>query len=254
MESSLEIVKSYLSPNILNFFGFFNEIEYSGNYEFSTLRPFCENSLIYHNTRRYYKRPHPIHIDLDYNIQNIIRIDGGNEKNDDYQVSSKFKILKKKFIEYDQEFSLTASIEIPVKYDHNVSKITKPHTKCLTFTFWHLLIDDKFIFRVAFRENEKTKKIHCNIECETQTITKSEFIRIFDELIDHYVEQNENFDVISPWLDDLAQATSTLDVKIVDVETANKFDAVECKFSGKLNLVCLIFSFVDVFFVSGFHR
>lgn len=251
---SIDIVNANVHPSVLAFFKNLNEIEYSGDIKFDTLKPFAENPLIYNNTRKYYQRPEKIVWKSDdgyeHKIINVVRIDGREAP---FYITTKFKIYQEKFMDYERKFKLTGSIEVPINkddYDDNydndylidVSRIVKPYKKCLDITFWHLLVNNKYIFRVAFRKkindhdvnDELDSTIECNIECETPWINRQDFTKIFCALEHYYVAQNDKFDSIEPWKteDDNADAgysilTSSLDldsVKLVSSQEASDWD------------------------------
>lgn len=227
----MNVIKGKLNPTVLSFFRSLNEIEYSGNIEFDTLKPFgddiIQNPLVYKNTRRYYERPEKIVWTSDdgykHDIVNVVRVDGDD---DNSKISTKFKIYKEKFQSVSddehQSYSFTGSIELPVE-GVSGNQFKKPFKKMLYITYWHLLINDRFVFRVAFREDALNEKIQCNIECETQTITREQFVEIFQLLKSHYIYQNENMQTIEPWgIDD---TSSMLSVRIISRERANELDS-----------------------------
>lgn len=242
----MDVIKAKLNPTVLSFFRSFNEIEYSGNIKFATLKPFgddiVKNPLVYKNCRRYYERPDKIAWLSDDNhkhsITNVVRVD--NDDDDNISVSTKFKIYKETFnypsvsdVEQKQRYSFTGSIELPVR-NVDCKRFKGPFKKMLYITYWHLLIDERLVFRVAFRENALNESIHCNIECETQAITRREFVECFQLLKSHYIYQNENMRTIEPWaIDDVP---SKLSVRVISREEANELDSrfIDEKFDGKL--------------------
>lgn len=200
-----------------------NEIEYSGDISFGNLKPFIEDEkMIYFNKRTYYKRPWKCclktEFDLDVKIENIVRVDNSSI------ITSKFKIYKEKFLENCQKFKYTLSLEVSLNVDDvNLDKITKPCTKNYDITYWHLLVDDQFIFRVAFRQIEGRKdEALCNVECETQTITRNEFTVIFEKIKDQYKKQlqDESLEFLHPWIAEY----STLKVEVVTKDMASEID------------------------------
>lgn len=242
MSSASVVIQTKLNPTVLSFFRSLNEIEYSANIKFDTLKPFgddiARNPLVYRNCRRYYERPNKIVWTSDdgheHDIVNIVRVDGGfGEGNAEAKISTKFKIYKEKFSlpsasdseQQKQYYSLTGSIELPV---NNVvcDKFKKSFKKMLYITYWHLLIDDRFVFRVAFRENAINEEIQCNIECETQSITRKTFVEYFQLLKSHYIQQNENMQTIEPWsrlmMGDMSLSPN---ICVISKERANAIDS-----------------------------
>lgn len=230
-------IKDKLHPSVLSFFRSLNEIEYSANIKFDTLKPFGDdieqNSLVYKNCRRYYERPNKIFWTSDngykHGIVNVVRVDGQDD--DDIKISTKFKIYKETFrfpSDDDDDddtgnvYSFTGSIELPVDYV-TADCFKKLFKKMLYITYWHLLINNRFVFRVAFRENAINEKIQCNIECETQSITREEFVECFEMLRAHYIYQNENMQTIEPW--GIGDVPSKWSVCVISQERANEIDS-----------------------------
>lgn len=237
----MSVIRMKLHPTVLSFFRSLNEIEYSGNIKFDTLRPFgndiVKDPYVYKNCRRYYERPEKIVWLSDngykHDIVNIVRIDG----DEDPKITTKFKIYKEHFVcqECEQRYSFTGSIELPV--ENCDRRLTKPFTKMLYITYWYLLIDDRFVFRVAFRKNAINEKIRCNIECETQSITREKFVDYFQLLKSHYIYQNENMGTIEPLCAD--RLPSAPSISVISQEQANTVDGQFVDESlGGTNVVC----------------
>lgn len=248
--TTMDVIREKLNPTVLSFFRSLNEIEYSANIEFETLKPFGDvsnDSCVYKNRRRYYERPEKIAWRSDdghtHKIVNIVRVDGffGDDDNDNDEngnrepiITTKFKIYKEKFrgsvanegteqqSTDDQTYSFTGSIELPVS-NVDVGLFKKPFKKMLHITYWHLLINDKYVFRVAFRENVISGRIQCNIECETQSITRQEFVEYFQMLKAHYVYQNVWMSTIEPW--GCESEPSKHSVRVISKEQANDIDS-----------------------------
>lgn len=208
-----------LHPTVLSFFQSLNEIEYSGNIEFDSLRPFTNCPFIYTNVRRYYKRPSKVVWRSDdgvsHDIEHIIRVDGYNHT--DRHVTSKFKVYKEKFEVNGQRYSFTGSIESTMD-NSRVDNIIKPHSKMSEITFWHLSVLDKYVFRVAFHRNVDSNCVRCNIECETP-IAREEFVSIFEFLKNDYIYQNDTQQTIDP-MPNLACG-----YKLISIDEANTIDS-----------------------------
>lgn len=209
------------SESSLNLIAYCNEIEYSANINFEMVKPISSNTTyVYENKRSYYERPNKIiYGDHDHcQIVNVIRVDGNEEP---YEISTKFKVYKEKFECNEQKYSYTKSIELPTN-DIDIKKMNKPCQKTLSIIYWHLLVDNIYVFRVAFRYNDIDKTTQCNVECETQSITREKFVRVFEFIKDHYVRQNATQTIIEP--SSIEESSAEISIRIMTREVANVID------------------------------
>nr|WAQ80151.1 GrBNV_gp43-like protein [Oryctes rhinoceros nudivirus] len=204
--NSVPSIKSLVDMNsYVKKFAPCNEIEYSANIKFKNMTLDPQHAV--RTTRYYFADTIKLYYNDDYistkYFANADEVDGCIFTRFDYSqdgmpnmVTTKLKLIKRKFNYCGVTYSLTGSIEI--EFPELLAALkARPqpnmYTRLRVFTHWYVSLvagdGQRYVFRVAFRQiNGSNGNYECNIECEDK-ISGPTFILCFDLLSKYYKRQ-----------------------------------------------------------------